>query len=850
MAAGTESAVDTRVGKSKVVGNLLEKILVARQLAENERKFAEKKAAEAGTSLDEVGIEKGYFFKKALFGEFGGNYIDKKKKDLKNVVKKYKIAKRITKDPKKAFKFIKPLFTKKLDKSKIKTFRAKFDYTYEDENIKPQSPIVGSRTKKIQKALGPKKRITREDLLTSLTGIVDSLNKTAEGIQNSTAGMSSGIITAVQSQQSLIEQLKLNNSSLEDKLDQIVKAISNQTQIQKKTIQKAKVSKSEQSLETGVDVAQTETPDDTQTKENETLLSNITQNISPTTNIINNPILQTAPSRATGGYPSLSSIPKPGMDVPMYEKGGIVSGPNSGYLAKVPKGSVIEPIKNNYTEGKPSAVDGKVRPKPFEKGNVPSSVGGRFGFGITNMTGIAGGGTTQASQMTQPLVDAMSLPMMITGGAILSTVSKLTNSMGREGGDVSKEVDRLARPIADIFGLPPSIVNKFKTGKMGTGVQQQEQQTEGESKKDIIAKMTEGFGKLLEKLGKDINNRPTPPPPPGPGDSGQPIEGKVGEVISSNAKATYYDPSLGGINASGAKTAEGLPATSTGEGFVSSKFSAAAFPELLKNLPENMTTSSPGFRGGRTLARGQAFNVMITDKSGKSAIVRVNDVGPGVEGHASNHMLDLSPAAKDYFGANRSGGLKITMAPANATPGPITVEQANQITAQAPSLAASQQLTTTQLGQNITNNYGLKVGQERTFNHPEYGEIKAHKTDNGFVFFGPGFNNKLDMSPSNPQSKSIVDYFTQTNGGQVSPPQQVSFNPMPPSRSSVATAQIMKDNPTYNNGGGNIVAMLMPPTEQKQTSATVTPPLPETSTVSGNRNPLTGSGLYLQDSLA
>ena len=111
MAAGTETAVDTR-GSANLVGNIVEKVLLARQLAENERKFAAKKAEEAGTSLEEAGIERGHFFKKALQGEFGGNYIDRKKNDLRNVVRKYKIAKRITKNPKAAFKFIKPLLEK------------------------------------------------------------------------------------------------------------------------------------------------------------------------------------------------------------------------------------------------------------------------------------------------------------------------------------------------------------------------------------------------------------------------------------------------------------------------------------------------------------------------------------------------------------------------------------------------------------------------------------------------------------------------------------------------------------------------------------------------------------------
>ena len=53
MAAGTETAVDTR-GSANLVGNIVEKVLLARQLAENERKFAAKKAEEAGKKREEL----------------------------------------------------------------------------------------------------------------------------------------------------------------------------------------------------------------------------------------------------------------------------------------------------------------------------------------------------------------------------------------------------------------------------------------------------------------------------------------------------------------------------------------------------------------------------------------------------------------------------------------------------------------------------------------------------------------------------------------------------------------------------------------------------------------------------
>lgn len=140
-----------------------------------------------------------------------------------------------------------------------------------------------------------------------------------------------------------------------------------------------------------------------------------------------------------------------------------------------------------------------------------------------------------------------------------------------------------------------------------------------------------------------------------------------GNLNITGAKTTYYDPALGGINASGIKTPDGLPATSTGEGYRPEVFSAAAFPPLLAMLPQSMTVPARGFPGGRTLKK--PFHVIVTNSQGKRAVLRVNDVGPGVEGHSPNHMLDLSVAAKNYLGTG--GGFSIQMASADSSPGPL-----------------------------------------------------------------------------------------------------------------------------------------------------------------------------------
>ena len=78
MAAGTVAYQDTRGNKDYlgIIANQIgRRLKEASDMASDERAFAEKKAEEGGTSLDEAGIGKGYFFKRALGSRFGGDRI-------------------------------------------------------------------------------------------------------------------------------------------------------------------------------------------------------------------------------------------------------------------------------------------------------------------------------------------------------------------------------------------------------------------------------------------------------------------------------------------------------------------------------------------------------------------------------------------------------------------------------------------------------------------------------------------------------------------------------------------------------------------------------------------------------
>jgi hypothetical protein len=864
MAAGTETAIDTRqYNGTNYVGNIVEKILLARQLAKNERQFAAKQAEQAGTSLEEAGIQRGHFFRKALAGQFGGNYIDKKKQQLKNVNKKYKIAKRIRKNPRSTLKFIKPLLGRKVSSAQTKMFRAKFNYNYQD-NINrptPQSPIVGSRVKKIQKATGARsKRVSKEEILSTLTDIVDSLNKTAESIGKTTAGISAGIVGAAKAQVELVEQLKLRNTTLEDKLDQIATAISNQTQTQKRTVAKITAKKQEDKLETIKDIAKIEVPDDTQTEINETILSQLSESVTPTTNIINAPAIE----RPTGGYPSFSSIAKPGMDVPQAETGGIISGPDSGYLAKLHGNEMVIPLDNNYTQGEPSAMDGKVRPKPkelptYEKGTPKSSVGGRFGFGITNMTGIASGGTTQSSAMAQPLVDAMSLPMMAAGGSILAAVSRLTSSLGSEGENIAPEIEKISRPIADVFGLPQSIVNKTKPSITGKPGEKKDTEEDGESKKDLIAKMIEGFGSFLDKLGESINqNKPDP----------DDTELTRNAAVADVSKDTEFLKEVHKLSAETGTTPSELMSLYQAESKLNTKArndsGATGLFQLMFGGQFGDTRYGLTRDEFSNLSRADQVRIHrkylkdagFFDKGGKGLYdVKTANIAPaflgqgkdvpmyrrGTSAYEQNKNVDIIYGNNDgvITGADYEAFVKKTGQEESFR------KYNDPASIQSQSIAQAKP----QPVQKITQNFGYSEGDRVNFDYKGE-QYHAHRSGNDWALFkGRGIGATL-LDRSGGKNKDVVDQFLKAVEQRPSAPtpQDVSFNP-PPGANKQAQTEAIAQEIDSKAGSANFVAMMMPGQTPKMASTSL-PSTAESTAASPGTNPILNSGLFNSDIMA
>jgi hypothetical protein len=402
------------------------------------------------------------------------------------------------------------------------------------------------------------------------------------------------------------------------------------------------------------------------------------------------------PSSTPPATPSSSQEPSE----PMLAEGGIATKPTSAIVGE--RGPEIKlPLNGNI----PIPADNEKRRK--DAGIKPlSSLGSFFG-----------GGSKQKQQgvdqsKSGDLSKLFLAPFKGIGAGILSNISQVVSSIGGPTGKlITPILGNIIAPIANAFGVPPTVVKTIQgkvLGNVPTEISKTGSNKKDESLKKIFGRAgsvpseqekkftkrndTSVFGLLSDILGAAIviNNKlkKSSGGGGGGGSSGSgggssaagadaggavtPGSGTPGEVLATDAKTTYYDPSLGGINASGIKTKDGLPATSTGEGYKADVFSAAAFPPLIAKLPESMTTptADPKFPGGRTLKK--PFNVIVKTADGKQAVIRVNDVGPGVEGHASNHMLDLSVAAKNYLGTG--SGYTIMMADSNSKPGPLLAD--------------------------------------------------------------------------------------------------------------------------------------------------------------------------------
>ena len=298
-----------------------------------------------------------------------------------------------------------------------------------------------------------------------LTAAVDAINKNFTVLSDKLDDTQAEVIQTKESLFGTIKQLEQNSDVLENKLDSIIDALREQNITAKKQVDQDQVAarSKEQSKETDLSGTQ-RLQDIGQTKEQAIQL-----------NLLED-------SKEIGK----TSGDTEQLDIPDLERGGIISGPDSGYLARLHGDEMIVPLDNNYTQGEPSAVDGVSRPKPqtpaippmniAETGTSPTPTAPETSVKETpfapnffsNVFAMQPPSETpDLSRKNEELQQAMELPIKGAGIATLHLLQKSLGGMGEVASPIAEDMKKIASPIATAFGIPntvaDNIVSKIKS---------------------------------------------------------------------------------------------------------------------------------------------------------------------------------------------------------------------------------------------------------------------------------------------------------------------------------------------------------------------------------------------------
>ena len=175
-------------------------------------------------------------------------------------------------------------------------------------------------------------------------------------------------------------------------------------------------------------------------------------------------------------------------DLPQLAEGGIVSGPDSGYLAVLHGDEAVIPLDNNYTQGQPSAV-GKTpiseMPMMAERGinpgeNLPS-MKPEFTPNIASSTPMISRSPSSKSGSGDLLAKAIELPTKAAGLVTMGIMGKVLQSVGFPPSIIAN-MKSITSPIAQAFGIPDIMSNNMASDiESGQRISQERSNFKGKS---------------------------------------------------------------------------------------------------------------------------------------------------------------------------------------------------------------------------------------------------------------------------------------------------------------------------------------------------------------------------------
>ena len=372
--------------------------------------------------------------------------------------------------------------------------------------ISPDRAASGQGVKVHDEKLGQFLAVVALSLSASLDSVKKRLNETQEGL-----------ITVKDGVLNLHKQLEVSNDVLENKLDQIIDALREQVfadkvrddKLESKEIEEKAEKKREQwstqvAQQVGDDEA--EFQDRLQAAELQDFLENVES--------------------------QQDDLPiNEGEDGSGFARGGIASGPDSGYWAKLHGDELITPLDNNFTQDQPLATAETPINMNFPKGDNSNNMSPR----ITNINRSSGSKSSMSMvDRSKNILKAMELPFKTTGIALMHMLGKSVTG-NPIFGQQAASIKTIAEPVASAFGVNNSITNNV----MKTASSQEHENKRREETQNYTTKTKKPWWQSIADLFKrdelepepeeDNDDKDTPK-----SDITSPVESKTGMVIPKN----------------------------------------------------------------------------------------------------------------------------------------------------------------------------------------------------------------------------------------------------------------------------------------------------------------------------
>lgn len=457
------------------------KIFDAANMAKAERKRAEEEAKKYGTDPQ---LKRGEFFGRALQSQFGGDLYNRtlgifdprKKHDetdrRSNREARYSAQFRYPDRLMKGQSVRDPLMGTPAHVRNLPEYQrlaSKEEREYKSQ-VKPTSRMAATTTP--EDMFGGKNdavKVKDPKLGVFLAAVAESINASINSINSKLDETEAGVIEAKEGIAGTIKQLEYNADSLEQRLDAIIATLREQMQQAKKQTDKQEVKDKADEIKLQSDLSGTQRyvglgEDPNQVRQ---------------LNMFEDQMRDRGPQQ---------------LDLPLdddkqgFESGGIATGPDSGYYAKLHGNEMVIPIDNNYTQGQPSAIDGKIR--KYEEGALGNKSTGTtsvdkldnmFSKAITN---IAGENQNRSSnkEEAEKVFDAAQLIPKATGIVTLGLLEDSLGLMGPLAGAVAPMIKMVSAPVAASFGVPDTITNNL--------IKQQETKTQERTRAKVNAAPT------------------------------------------------------------------------------------------------------------------------------------------------------------------------------------------------------------------------------------------------------------------------------------------------------------------------------------------------------------------------